>query len=49
MLDSITTSTAPSPSSDPFTSSLDNGLTNKRKRKPAGTPGRSSPRTKKQE
>ncbi|KAJ6969900.1 hypothetical protein NC653_034455 [Populus alba x Populus x berolinensis] len=38
MLDSITTSTAPSPSSDPFTSSLDNGLANKRKRKPAGTP-----------
>ncbi|KAJ6895519.1 hypothetical protein NC651_021891 [Populus alba x Populus x berolinensis] len=38
MLDSITTSTAPSPSSDPFTSSLDNGLANKRKRKLAGTP-----------
>ncbi|XP_011021714.1 PREDICTED: protein SHOOT GRAVITROPISM 5-like isoform X1 [Populus euphratica] len=38
MLDSITTSTAPSPSPDPFTSSLDNGLANKRKRKPAGTP-----------
>ncbi|KAJ6356594.1 hypothetical protein OIU78_004649 [Salix suchowensis] len=34
----LTTSTAPSPSSDRFTSSLDNGLTSKRKRKPAGTP-----------
>ncbi|CAK7326870.1 unnamed protein product [Dovyalis caffra] len=38
MLDNTTTSTAPSPSSDPFTNSLDNGVTNKRKRKPAGTP-----------
>uniref|UniRef100_A0A6N2NJS0 C2H2-type domain-containing protein n=1 Tax=Salix viminalis TaxID=40686 RepID=A0A6N2NJS0_SALVM len=38
MLDNTTTSTAPSPSSDPITTSLDNGVTNKRKRKPAGTP-----------
>ncbi|KDP38183.1 hypothetical protein JCGZ_04826 [Jatropha curcas] len=43
MLDNTTTSTttssaAPSPSSDPLFPALDNGLTNKRKRKPAGTP-----------
>ena len=30
---------APSSSSDPFTSSDQNGVNNKRKRKPAGTPG----------
>ncbi|KAF2316663.1 hypothetical protein GH714_042004 [Hevea brasiliensis] len=37
MLDN-TTSSVPSPSSDPFPA-LDNGVSNKRKRKPAGTPG----------
>lgn len=39
LLDNNTTSTGPSSSSDALTSS-ENGVTQKRKRRPAGTPGK---------
>lgn len=38
MFDNSASSGAPSSSSDAF-ASLENGVTNKRKRRPAGTPG----------